>query len=83
MVLKVSSIAFCRLTMSSFAGPNCGKRGDDAAMKIRKSWGDFYAGSGGVGYFLEHLAIHQDFLTEILQRKPVRALEGGCGSAVM
>lgn len=52
-------------------------------MKERKSWGDFYAGAGGVDYFLDHLAIHKDFLKEILNRQPRRTLEAGCGSAIM
>jgi 2-polyprenyl-3-methyl-5-hydroxy-6-metoxy-1,4-benzoquinol methylase len=48
-----------------------------------KSWGDFYAGAGGADYLLDHLAIHKDFLKEILRRKPARVLEAGCGSAIM
>ncbi len=52
-------------------------------MSERKSWGDFYAGAGGVDYFLDHLAIHKDFLKEILNRRPYTALEAGCGSAIM
>jgi len=48
-----------------------------------KSWGDFYAGSGGVDYFLDHVAIHKDFLKEILVREPSKTLEAGCGSAIM
>ncbi len=52
-------------------------------MSERKSWGDFYSGAGGVDYFLDHLAIHKDFLKEILNRQPRMALEAGCGSAIM
>ena len=52
-------------------------------MSGRKSWGDFYEGAGGVDYFLDHIAIHKDFLKEILKRKPATALEAGCGSAIM
>ena len=52
-------------------------------MSERKSWGDYYAGAGGVDYMLDHVAIHKDFLKEILRRKPARALEAGCGSAIM
>ena len=52
-------------------------------MIKRKSWGDYYAGAGGVDYFLDHIAIHKDFLKEILNRKPKNALEAGCGSAIM
>lgn len=52
-------------------------------MSERKSWGDFYADAGGVDYFLDHLAIHKDFLKEILNCHPERALEAGCGSAIM
>lgn len=36
-----------------------------------------------MGYFLEHLAIHKDFLKEILRGAPRTTLEAGCGSAVM
>ncbi|MGH7197671.1 MAG: class I SAM-dependent methyltransferase [Candidatus Omnitrophota bacterium] len=49
----------------------------------KKSWGDFYDGAGSVGYFLDHIAIHKDFLKEILQRRPAKILEAGCGSAIM
>lgn len=49
----------------------------------RQSWGDFYAGSGDLDYFLDHLAIHKDFLKEILASKPASSLEAGCGSAIM
>ncbi len=49
----------------------------------RKSWGDYYASAGGVDYFMDHLAIHKDFLKEILRRKPQKVLEAGCGSAIM
>ncbi len=52
-------------------------------MSQRKSWGDYYAGAGGVDYLLNHIAIHKDFLKEILKRKPNRVLEAGCGSAIM
>ena len=52
-------------------------------MNTRKSWGDFYSGAGGTDYFLDHIAIHKDFLKEILKRKPKTALEAGCGSAIM
>lgn len=52
-------------------------------MSERKSWGDFYAGAGGVDYFLDHLAIHKDFLKAILNRQPSMVLEAGCGSAIM
>ncbi len=52
-------------------------------MSARKSWGDYYAGAGGVDYMLDHISIHKDFLKEILRRKPARALEAGCGSAIM
>lgn len=52
-------------------------------MTEKKSWGDFYAESGGVDYLLDHLTIHKDFIKEILERKPRTALEAGCGSAVM
>jgi len=52
-------------------------------MSERKSWGDFYAHAGGVDYLLDHVAIHKDFLKQILRRKPVTALEAGCGSAIM
>lgn len=52
-------------------------------MKPRTNWGDFYQGSGGVGYFLDHVAIHKDFLKEILCRQPQTSLEAGCGSAIM
>jgi 2-polyprenyl-3-methyl-5-hydroxy-6-metoxy-1,4-benzoquinol methylase len=49
----------------------------------RNSWGDFYEGAGSADYLLDHLAIHKDFLKEIFGRKPVTALEAGCGSAIM
>lgn len=52
-------------------------------MSARKSWGDYYEGAGGVDYLLDHVAIHKDFLKEILNRKPRTALEAGCGSAIM
>ena len=52
-------------------------------MNARKSWGDFYADAGGAGYLLDHIAIHKDFLKEILKHKPTTALEAGCGSAIM
>ena len=52
-------------------------------MTARKSWGDYYDGAGGVDYLLDHVAIHKDFLKEILNRKPRTALEAGCGSAIM
>ncbi len=47
------------------------------------SWGDFYANAGGSDYFLDHVAIHKDFLKEILRRNPETAMEAGCGSAIM
>jgi SAM-dependent methyltransferase len=49
----------------------------------KKSWGDYYEGAGGVDYFLDHIAIHKDFLKEILRRKPRTVMEAGCGSAIM
>ena len=49
----------------------------------RKSWGDFYADAAGVDYFLDHIAIHKDFLKEILKRRPAKVLEAGCGSGIM
>lgn len=52
-------------------------------MVNRKSWGDFYDGAGSVDYFLDHIAIHKDFLKEILERHPKKILEAGCGSAIM
>lgn len=52
-------------------------------MTPQKSWGDFYADAGGVDYLLDHTCIHKDFLKEILKRKPGKALEAGCGSAIM
>lgn len=52
-------------------------------MSERRSWGDFYEKSGDPDYFLDHIAIHKDFLKEILKRKPATAFEAGCGSAVM
>ncbi len=48
-----------------------------------ESWGHFYAGAGGVDYFLRHLSIHAEFLGEILSRRPRKILEAGCGSAIM
>ena len=48
-----------------------------------KSWGDFYEGAGGKEYFAHHTEIHKDFLKEVLDRKPARLLEAGCGSAIM
>ncbi len=48
-----------------------------------KSWGDFYEGAGGRDYFARHTAIHRDFLREILERKPSKLLEAGCGSGIM
>jgi len=48
-----------------------------------KSWGDFYEGAGGKEYFAQHTAIHKDFLKEVLDRKPARLMEAGCGSAIM
>jgi SAM-dependent methyltransferase len=51
--------------------------------QARKSWGDFYDGAGGIDYFLDHIAIHKDFLKEILKRRPTSILEAGCGSAIM
>lgn len=48
-----------------------------------RSWGDFYEGAGGKEYFAQHTAIHKDFLKEVLDRKPARLMEAGCGSAIM
>jgi 2-polyprenyl-3-methyl-5-hydroxy-6-metoxy-1,4-benzoquinol methylase len=58
-----------------------GKAGE--SMTERKSWGDYYADSGGVDYLLDHLVIHKDFFKEVLKRSPKTALEAGCGSAIM
>lgn len=52
-------------------------------MSGRKSWGDFYEGSGGADYLLEHISIHKDFLKEIFAYDPRAVLEAGCGSAIM
>jgi 2-polyprenyl-3-methyl-5-hydroxy-6-metoxy-1,4-benzoquinol methylase len=52
-------------------------------MKTKQTWGDFYEGAGGVDYFIDHLAIHKEFLKNILDRKPQKVLEAGCGSAIM
>jgi 2-polyprenyl-3-methyl-5-hydroxy-6-metoxy-1,4-benzoquinol methylase len=52
-------------------------------MAERKSWGDYYEGAGGVEYLLDHIAIHKEFIAEILNRRPSAALEAGCGSAIM
>lgn len=52
-------------------------------MSVRQSWGDFYVDAGGPDYLLDHIAIHKDFLKEILKRKPRTAFEAGCGSAIM
>lgn len=52
-------------------------------MKERKTWGDFYEKAGDADYFLDHLAIHKDFLKEILKNDPKALLEAGCGSAIM
>ena len=52
-------------------------------MSLRRSWGHFYEAAGGVDYLLDHVAIHRDFLKEILRRRPSAVLEAGCGSAIM
>lgn len=60
-----------------------GKGNFKGTVMSRKSWGDFYEGAGGTDYFLDHIAIHKDFLKEILKRRPSKVLEAGCGSAIM
>jgi SAM-dependent methyltransferase len=52
-------------------------------MNERESWGDFYADAGGTDYLLDHVAIHKDFLKQVLAKEPQSALEAGCGSAIM
>ncbi len=69
--------------MNSCAGQSVGKKGCLPVNKETKRWGDFYEGAGGKEYFAEHTAIHRDFLKGVLDLKPARLLEAGCGSGIM
>lgn len=52
-------------------------------MSDSKSWGHFYENSGSPDYYRSHVEIHKQFLDRVLQSKPARILEAGCGSGIM
>jgi len=51
--------------------------------EVETTWGHFYADSGSSEYYEQHVSIHQPFLEAILNSKPARLLETGCGSGIM
>jgi SAM-dependent methyltransferase len=48
-----------------------------------RTWGDFYAGDVDLATFFSTLSHHAPFMEAILAARPERALEAGCGTAVM
>ena len=48
-----------------------------------QTWGDFYAGDVDLATFFGTLSHHAPFMQAILDGRPKRALEAGCGTAVM
>jgi SAM-dependent methyltransferase len=48
-----------------------------------QTWGDFYAGGVDLATFFSTLSHHAPFMEAILAERPARAIEAGCGTAVM
>jgi ubiquinone/menaquinone biosynthesis C-methylase UbiE len=48
---------------------------------VKKTWSQIYASPINVEQFLENICIHKDFIGEILNSRPERIIEVGCGSA--
>jgi SAM-dependent methyltransferase len=48
-----------------------------------RSWGEFYAAGADLTTFFGTLSHHAPFMDAILSERPARAIEAGCGTAVM